>query len=227
MSNSGSLSIIAHREDDWIKLVSETQNLWPPFDPCWECGTDCWSYRRLPCFCIGAISTLGHRCRFLHGRGMGAPLFLLPCYRPLVCRTNAWHSLYFLHSRWNRESRRLACRPPLGIRTSSFFGSTDEEGLHAQCQPDCQSDYVVCGSNVFRCYTYLGRALGMARWRRLEQVVFTICAVLGGRNVGEQLDESRRRLFQSPTSPRQCVSDLLDGRLLSSPRINTEPGTPS
>jgi hypothetical protein len=140
---------------------------------------------------------------------MGSPLFLLPCYRPLGCRTNSWHSLRFLYGRRNRESRRLARWTPVVVRTSSLSWSADGEGLHAKCQPHCQSDYVVCGSDVFSRCPNPGGALGMALGRPVEQVVCSGCAGMGGWNVGEQLDEPHGRLFQGPTRPRQSMSDRL------------------
>ncbi len=189
LPNTDSLSIIAapvvDRKHEWVRLVSETQNLWPPFDHGRKCDADLRIGGRLSCPCCGAISTLDHRCAFLHGRGMGSPLFLLPCHCALGGRTNSWHSLRFLHGRRDRESRRLACWTPLVVRTSSLFWSADGEALHARGQPDCQSDYVVCGSDVFRRCPNPRRALGMALGCPVEQVVFSGCAVLGGRNVGK------------------------------------------
>src|SRR5260370_24286425 len=141
-----------------------------------ESSADCWGCSRLSCPRCGAISTLDHSCRRRHGRGMGSPLFLLPCHRPLGCRTNSWHSLRFLYGRRNRESRRLARWTPVVVRTSSFFWSADGEVLHAKCQPHCQSDYVVCGSDVFSRCPNPGGALGMALGRPVEQVVCSGCA---------------------------------------------------
>jgi hypothetical protein len=57
-------------------------------------------------------------------------------------------------------------------------------GLYAKGQPDCQSDYVVRRSNIFR-RPNPGYALSMALWCPVGQVVFSGCAVLGGRNVGD------------------------------------------
>ncbi len=54
-----------------------------------------------------------------------------------------------------------------------------------------QSDDVVCGSNLFCHYPNPGCALGMALGRPVEQIVLSGCAGMGGRNVGEQLDEPR------------------------------------
>src|ERR1700676_4524964 len=116
---------------------------------------------------------------------MGSPLFLLPCHCPLGGRTNSWHSLRFLHGRRDRESRKLACWAPLLIRTSSFFWGADGENLYATGQPDCQSDYVVCRSDVFRRCPNPGRALGMALGCPVEQIVVLGCSVLGRRNVGK------------------------------------------
>ena len=147
-----SLLIIAapavDRKHEWLRLVSETQNLWPPFDRCRKCGTDCCDCSRFSCPSCGAISTLDHRCCRRHGRGMASPLLLLPCHCPLGGWPYSWHSLRFLYSRRDRESRRLACWSPLVVRTSSFSWSADGEGLYAKGQPDCQSDYVVCRSDV-------------------------------------------------------------------------------
>src|SRR6266852_6150821 len=73
----------------------------------------------------------------------------------------------------------------------------------------CQSDYVVCGNDVFSRCPNPGGALGMALGRPVEQVVCSGCAGMGGWNVGEQLDEPHGRLFQGPTRPRQSMSDRL------------------
>src|SRR5271157_215770 len=186
-------------------LVCETQYLWPAFDPCRKYGTDCRACGRVSCPGCGAIGTLDHGCRRRHGRGMGPPLFLLPCHHPLGCRTNSRHSLRFLHSWRNRESRRLARRSPVVVRTSSFSWSADGEGLDATRQPDGQSDHVVSGSDLFRRCPNPGRALGMARGRAVEQAVPSVCAVLGGRNVGQQLEEPHGRLCQGPARPRQAM----------------------
>ncbi len=173
------------RKHEWVRLVSETQNLWQPFDHGRKCDADLWNCGRLSCARCGAISILDHRCDCRHGRGMDSPLFLLPCRRPLGCRTKSWHSLCFLHGRRDRESRRLARWTPVVIRTSSFFWSADREGLHAKGKAGCQSDYVVCGSDVFRCCPNPRRALGMALGCPVGQVVLSGCAFLGGRNVGK------------------------------------------
>jgi len=193
-----------------VRPVSGTQDLWSPFDHGRKCDADLWGCGRLSCPFCGAISSLDHRRGSRHGRGMGSPLFLLPCHRPLGCRKNSWHSLRFLHGRRDRESRRLAVGPPVVVRTSSFSWSADGEGLHAKGQPDCPSDYVVCGSDVFRRCPNPGCVLGMALGRPVEQVVFSGCAVLGGRNVGKQLDEPRGRLLEGPTRPRKSMSDRLN-----------------
>jgi hypothetical protein len=190
-----------------VRPASETQNLWPPFDHSGKCGADCWGYSCLSCPRCGAISTLERSCGRRHGRGMGSPLFLLPCHRPLGRRTNSWHSLRFLHGRRNRESRGLAPRPPVAVRTSSFFWSADGEDLHAKGSPDCHSDYVVCGSDVFRRYPHPVHALGVALGHPEGKVIFSAWVVLGGRNVGEQLDEPRWRLFQGSTRSPQSMSD--------------------
>jgi hypothetical protein len=73
----------------------------------------------------------------------------------------------------------------LVVRTSSFLWSADGKGLYAKGQPDCQSDYVVCRSNVFRHCPNPGGALGLAFACPMEQDVFSGCAVLGGRDVGK------------------------------------------
>src|SRR5207247_499144 len=83
------------------------------------------------------------------------------------------------------KSRRLARWTQVVIRTSSFFWSADGEGLHAKSQPDCQGDYVVCGSDVFRGCPKPGCVLGLALGRSWEQAVFSICARMGGGNVGK------------------------------------------
>ncbi len=137
------------------------------------------------CLALAAARSAHHRCCCRRGCGLGSPLFLLSCHCPLGGRANSWHSLRFLHGRRDRESRRLACWTPLVVRTSSFFWSADGEGLYAKGQPDCQSDYVVCGSDIFRRCPNPGCALGMVLWCPVEQVAFSGCAVLGGRNVGE------------------------------------------
>ena len=126
-------------------------------------------------------------------------------YPPAQPRTNPWHPLRFIHGRGNGKSRRLARRSPVFIRTSSFSWSADGEGLAAECQPDGQSDYVVSGSDVFRRCPHPKRALGMALGRPVEQAVLSFCAVLGGRNVGQQLEEPHRRLRQGPARPRQFM----------------------
>src|SRR5260370_19915746 len=72
----------------WVKLVSEAQNLWPPFDHSREFGADCRSCSRLSCSRCGAIRTFGLSCRTRHGRGLCSPLFLLPCHCSLGGRTN-------------------------------------------------------------------------------------------------------------------------------------------
>jgi hypothetical protein len=176
------------RKQEWVRLVSETQHLWPPFDHGRKCAADLWNCGRLSCPRCGAIGPLDHRCCCRLGCGMGSSLFLLSCHCPLGRRANSWHSLRFLHGRRHRESRRLACWTPLVVRTSSFFWSADGEGLYAKGQPDCQSDYVVCRSDIFRRCPNPGCALGMALWCPVGQVVFSGCVVLGGRNVGEYLD---------------------------------------
>ena len=127
---------------------------------------------------IDAIGTLNHDRSLRHARGMDPPLFLLPCYCSLVRRTI------------------------LGIRFAFYtVGGT----LDAECQPDGQSDYVVSGSDVFRRCPNPKRSLGMALGRPVEQAVLSFCAVLGGRNVGQQLEEPHRRLRQGPARPRQSM----------------------
>src|SRR5207247_8161043 len=103
------------------------------------------------------------------------------------------------------KSRRLARWTPLVVRTSSFFWSADGEGLHAKSQPDCQGDYVVCGSDVFRGCPKPGCVLGLALGCPGEQAVSSVCAVLGGWNVSQQLDKPRGRLCQSPAGARQYM----------------------
>ncbi len=173
------------RKHERVRLVSETQDLWPTVGRGWKFGADCRACDRLSFPLSGAISTFDHSCRRCHGRGLGSPVFLLPRHRPLGCRTNSRHSLRFLYRRRDRKSRRLARWTPLVVRTSSFFWSADGEALHAKSQPDCQGDYVVCGSDVFRGCPKPGCVLGLALGRSWEQAVFSICARMGGGNVGK------------------------------------------
>src|SRR2546422_1958317 len=73
---------------------------------------------------------------------------------------------------------------PVVVRTSSFFWSADGEGLDAKGHPNCQSDHVVCGSDFFRRCPKPGCVLGLALGCPGEQAVSSVCAVLGGRNLG-------------------------------------------
>ncbi len=193
------------RKQEWGNLACETQNLRSPFNLGREYGAGCRDSNRMPCSGCSAIRALDHDRSRRHGRGMDPTLFLLPCYCSLVRRTNPRHSLRFLHGRGNRESRRLARRPPVVVRASSFSWSADGKDLDAACQPDCKSDYVVSGSDVFRRCPNPRRGLGMALGRPLEQAVLSFCAVLGGRNVGQQLEEPDGRLRQGPARPRQSM----------------------
>ncbi len=171
----------------WLKPAALARLLLQGLKPCStqrRCA-DCRACDRLSFPLSGAISTFDHSCRRCHGRGLGSPVFLLPRHRPLGCRTNSRHSLRFLYRRRDRKSRRLARWTPLVVRTSSFFWSADGEGLHAKSQPDCQGDYVVCGSDVFRGCPKPGCVLGLALGRSWEQAVFSICARMGGGNVGK------------------------------------------
>src|SRR5207253_10359021 len=188
-----------------VRLVSETQDLWPAFGRGGKFGADCRACDRLSFPLSGAISTFDHSCRSCHGRGLGSPVFLLPRHRPLGCRTNSRHSLRFLYRRRDWQSRRLARWTPLVVRTSCLFWSADGEGLHADSQPDCQSDYVVCGSDFFRGCPKPGCVLGLALGCPGEQAVSSVCAVLGGWNLSQQLDKPRGRLCQSPAGARQYM----------------------
>ena len=193
-------------KQEWGNLACETQNLRSPFDPGGEYGADCRDCSRVSCCGCCAIGTLYHDRSRRHGRGMDPLIFLLPCYCSLVHGTNSWHPLRFIHGRGNGKSRRLARRSLVVVRTSSFFWSADGEGLDAEGQPDGQSDYVVSGSDVFRRCSNPKRAMGMALGRPVEQAVLCFCAVLGGRNVGQQLEESHRRLRQGPAHPQSMRS---------------------
>src|SRR5438128_2450230 len=84
-----------------------------------------------------------------------------------------------------------------------FFWSADGEGLDAKGHPNCQSDHVVCGSDFFRGCPKPGCVLGLALGCPGEQAVSSVCAVLGGWNVSQQLDKPRGRLCQSPAGARQ------------------------
>src|ERR1700686_5274745 len=164
------------RNHDWIKFISETKGFWPAFDRGWKSGTAWWASGRLFGSRSGGICTLNHHVRRRHGRGLGAAVFLLSRYRSLDDRPSSWHSLRFLHRRWNREPRRLAYWSAVVVRASSFFWSTDGENLHAKSQPDGQSHHVVGGSYVFCGCPNSGRALGLALGRSGQQAVSSICA---------------------------------------------------
>ncbi len=138
--------------------------------------------------------------------------FLLPCDRPLDCGTSAWHSLRSLHGWWNWESRRVARRAAVVVRASSFSGGANGEGLDATGQPNGQSDYVVGGSDVLGRCANPGSAVGMARGRAVEQTVRSVCTVVGGRNVVQQLEEPHWGLCQGPARARQSVSSATGTR---------------
>src|SRR6266478_573435 len=75
LCKTGWLSIIAapalDRNREWFRLVSETQNLWPPFDHGRKCAADLWNCGRLSCPRCSAVGPLDHRCCCRHGCGMG------------------------------------------------------------------------------------------------------------------------------------------------------------
>jgi hypothetical protein len=179
------VALAGDREQEGGRVVSETQNFWAAFDLGGECGADLRGCGRLFCACCGAIGALDYRGCCGHGRGMGSPLFLLPCNCPLGGGTNFGDSIRVLHRGRDWESGRLACWTAVGVRASSFFWSADGEGLDGKGQPDCESDYVVCGSDFFRRCANVGRVLGVALGCAVEQIVFSGCAGLGDGNIGE------------------------------------------
>ena len=152
---------------------------------------------------------------------MDPPLFLLPCDSSLVCGAYAGYSLCVLYSRRDGESGRMASWPPMAIRTSSISWSANEEGLHAECQSDFSSDDVVRRSDFFCPASDPSCALGMGLGHPLRQAGFWLCDVLGGRNVGEQLDEPDRGLFQGATCSKRSMID----RAASSTKHQPGPGT--
>src|ERR1700724_2979256 len=94
----------------------------------------------------------------------------------------------------------------MGVRASPLLWSADGKGLDAAGQPDGQGNHVVGGSDVFRRCPDAGRALRVEIGRSRQQAVSDLCGVLGNRNVGQQLEEPQRRLFEGAPRPRPWMT---------------------
>src|ERR1700693_4960049 len=93
----------------------------------------------------------------------------------------------------------------MGVRASPLFWSADGEGIDAASQPNGQGNHVVGGSDVFRRCSDAGRALRMEIGRSRQQAGSDLCGVLGSRNVGQQLEEPHRRLYEGAPRPRPLM----------------------
>jgi hypothetical protein len=167
------------------RFTSEAQGFWPALDRGWKSCAGGRVGGSLFCPFRSPVREVNSSCSRGNGRGLGASLLLLSCYRSLDGRPNSWHSVRFLHGRRNWESRGLAGWTPMAVRASSFFWSTDGEGFHAKGQPDGQSDYVVCGSDIFRRGSNSGRVVRVAFGGSGEQAVSSFFAWMGSGDVGK------------------------------------------